>query len=69
MSRKTPKPVYSIAMSVETGCIVMTRSNGERVTVIGSIPRAESLHFAAELTNWRPAGAPAAEAARPTYNH
>lgn len=46
---------FSVAMSEDDGCIVMTRSNGRgKVTVIGALPREISLDFAAALINWKP---------------
>jgi hypothetical protein len=71
MTRKTVKPTFSIAMSMETGCIVMTRTNGQKVTVIGSVPREQSCAFANELLEWMPEGAPVAEPDKPRlpYNH
>jgi hypothetical protein len=67
MTKKAKKPTYSVAMSTETGCIVMTRTNGQRVTIIGSLTRESSMKFADELLEWVPEAAP--EAPRLPYNH
>lgn len=69
---------FSIALSQETGCIVMTRSNGKKVTVIGSLTRDASLDFAAAVINWGTPDAPAENVIRievadalkrPSYPH
>jgi hypothetical protein len=50
--KKTPKPEYSIAMSKDTGCIVMIRTNGKQVLVVGSLTREESLNFVRDIMEW-----------------
>jgi hypothetical protein len=50
--KKLKKPDYSIAMSKDTGCIVMIRTNGKTVTVIGSLTREDSLKFVRDIMEW-----------------
>lgn len=50
--KKAKKPQFSVAMSQDTGCIVMVRSNGAKVTVIGSLTRDDSLKFADSVIDW-----------------
>jgi hypothetical protein len=45
---------YSVAMSKDTGCIVMVRTNGPSVTVMGSLTREDSVKFCKELVEWAP---------------
>jgi hypothetical protein len=45
---------YSVAMSKDTGCIVMVRTNGQQATVMGSLDRETSLKFCKELLEWMP---------------
>jgi hypothetical protein len=47
---------YSVAMSKDTGCIVMVRTNGQSVTVMGALDRAQSVKFADGLLQWMPEG-------------
>jgi len=48
-----PNPAaYSVAMSTETGCIVMVRDSGKERTVVGSLTREDSVKFAEELLSW-----------------
>lgn len=63
----TKKPNYSVAMSKETGCIVMIRTNGQKVTVIGSLTREESLDFVKGIFEW--ADATIQAESRIAYNH
>lgn len=63
--KKAKKPAYSIAMSKDTGCIVMVRTNGTKATVIGSLTREDSLRFADGLIDWVPEAAQPARAAYP----
>jgi hypothetical protein len=51
------KPAFSVAMSIETGCIVMTRTLGEQVKVMGSLTREQSIEFAKSITDWVPEAA------------
>jgi hypothetical protein len=46
------KVTYSIAMSKETGCIVMVRTRGKQVEVMGSMTREQSLDFVAGIMEW-----------------
>jgi hypothetical protein len=48
------KPAYSVAMSQETGCIVMVKTEGRKVSVIGSLDRAMSMKFADGVLQWMP---------------
>ena len=48
-----PNPAsYSVAMSTETGCIVMVRDSGKERTICGSLTRQDSIKFAIELMEW-----------------
>jgi hypothetical protein len=53
-SEFTGRPAYSVAMSKEDGCIVMVKTNGGQVTVMGSLTRDESLKFADGIHQWMP---------------
>jgi hypothetical protein len=46
------KPLYSVAMSKDTGCIVMVKTNGKSVTVMGSLTREQSLDFVKGIFEW-----------------
>ncbi len=48
------KPAYSVAMSEETGCIVMVKTVGREVTVIGSLTHEASIKFADGVLKWIP---------------
>lgn len=57
MSRKSEfqgRPQYSVAMSRETGCIVMTKMLGADVSVMGSLTREQSLEFSQSILDWKP---------------
>lgn len=45
---------YSVAMSQETGCIVMVRTTGQKVAIMGSLTREDSVKFAESVTTWIP---------------
>ena len=64
--RKQPASAFSVAMSADTGCIVMVRTNGKKATVIGSLTREQSLKFSRDLIDWSP---PKPERALPAYPH
>lgn len=49
---KDRKPIYSVAMSKETGAIVMVRTNGHQVTVIGAMSREDSVEFVKGIMQW-----------------
>lgn len=49
---KRSKPHYSVAMSKDTGCIVMVRTNGKVISVMGSLDRDQSLSFVKEILEW-----------------
>ena len=49
-----PKAEYSVAMSLETGCIVMVRNLNKQVKVMGSLTRDDSLKFARGIIDWVP---------------
>ena len=53
MKRTLEKPIFTMAMSERTGCLVMVRTTGDEVKVIGSLPRAESQMLADRIRNWR----------------
>jgi hypothetical protein len=48
------KPEFSVAMSLETGCIVMVRSLRSKQEVMGSLTRADSIKFAHGILDWAP---------------
>ena len=43
---------YSIAMSKEDGCIVMVRTRGKQMEVMGSMSRQQSLDFVKGIMEW-----------------
>lgn len=51
MTRKS-QISYSVAMSKDTGCIVMVRTNGKSVSVMGSLTREQSLAFVRDIMDW-----------------
>ena len=53
-SEFTGRPAYSVAMSQEDGCIVMVKTNGKQVTIMGSLTRDMSLKFADSIQQWMP---------------
>ena len=46
------KVTYSIAMSKETGAIVMVRTRGKVVEVMGSMTREQSMDFVKGILEW-----------------
>lgn len=48
------KPEFSVAMSLETGCVVMVRSLRSKQEVCGSLTRADSIKFAQGILEWVP---------------
>lgn len=46
------KVTYSIAMSRDTGAIVMVRTRGKQVEVMGSMSREESMDFVKGILDW-----------------
>ena len=46
------KVAYSVAMSKDTGCIVMVRTRGKQVEVMGSLDRQQSLDFVKGILEW-----------------
>lgn len=46
------KVIYSIAMSKETGAIVMVRTRGKVVEVMGSMSREQSMDFVKGILEW-----------------
>jgi hypothetical protein len=50
--KKPKESTYSVAMSKETGAIVMLRTNGKKVSVIGSMSREDSLGFVEGIMKW-----------------
>jgi hypothetical protein len=56
-----PKAAFSVAMSLETGCIVMVRARGDKQEIMGSLTREDSLKFAQGLLDWIPEAAQAPE--------
>ena len=61
------KVTYSVAMSKDTGCIVMVRTRGKAVEVMGSLDRQQSLDFVKGIMEW--ADKTIAEESRIAYNH
>ena len=48
----TAKTTYSVAMSKDTGCIVMVKVKGQDVKVMGSLTREQSLAFVKDILDW-----------------
>ena len=48
------KPEFSVAMSLETGCVVMVRSLRSKQEVCGSLSREDSMKFALGILDWAP---------------
>lgn len=46
------KVIYSIAMSKETGAIVMVRTRGKVIEVMGSMSREQSMDFVKGILEW-----------------
>jgi hypothetical protein len=46
------KVSYAVAMSKDTGCIVMVRTRGKQIEVMGSMTRAESMDFVRSIAEW-----------------
>ncbi len=46
------KVTYSVAMSKETGTIVMVRTRGKAVEVMGSMTREDSVNFVKAILEW-----------------
>lgn len=46
------KVTYSVAMSKDTGCIVMVRTRGKLIEVMGSMTREQSIEFVAGIMDW-----------------
>lgn len=65
MSNK--KVTYSVAMSKETGAIVMVRTRGKAVEVMGSMTREDSLNFIKGIMEWSESTIKAES--RIAYNH
>lgn len=70
--KRVTKSTFSVALSIETGCIVMVRTNGQQVTVVGSLTREQSLGLADSIVDWKIAAEVAGQATiapRPQYPH
>lgn len=52
MTKKSRESTYSVAMSKEQGTIVMVRTNGNKMTVIGAMSREDSLDFVRGIMEW-----------------
>ena len=52
------KSIFSVAMSRETGCMVMVRTLGEKVKVVGSLDKTMSDHLASAILAWKPESKP-----------
>jgi hypothetical protein len=46
------KVQYSIAMSKDDGCIVMVRTRGKQVEVMGSMTREQSMDLVKGILDW-----------------
>jgi hypothetical protein len=46
------KVTYSVAMSKEDGCIVMLRTRGKQIEVMGSMTREQSTLFVKSILEW-----------------
>lgn len=46
------KVTYSVAMSKDTGAIVMVRTRGKQVEVMGSMSREDSMAFVKAILEW-----------------
>ena len=55
------KPAHSVAMSLDTGCIVMLKTTNGKPQVMGSLTREDSLKFARGIIDWIPAAVQAPE--------
>jgi hypothetical protein len=53
--KRITKSTFSVAMSQETGCIVMVRTLGAQAIVIGSLTKEQSDAFARGVLDWRAA--------------
>lgn len=61
------KVTYSVAMSKETGAIVMVRTRGKSVEVMGSMTREDSVNFVKGILEW--SERTIQEDSRLAYNH
>ena len=61
------KVTYSVAMSKDTGCIVMVRTRGKAVEVMGSMTREDSVDFVKGILTW--ADTTIAKESRIAFNH
>ena len=52
MTKKSRESTYSVAMSKDHGTIVMVRTNGSKVTVIGAMSRQDSVDFVRGIMEW-----------------
>ena len=50
---KSEFPTYAVAMSQDTGCIVMTKTQRGKVSVMGSLTREQSIEFAKSIVDWK----------------
>jgi hypothetical protein len=46
------KVIYSVAMSKDTGCIVMIRARGRQIEVMGSMTREDTVNFVKGILEW-----------------
>ncbi len=58
---KFPPIEHSVAMSLDTGCIVMIRASTAGNKVVGSLTRVDSVKFAQSILEWIPQTAEAPE--------
>lgn len=65
MKAKTKPIPFSVALSLDTGCIVMLKSG----KVAGSLNRSQSLMFAKSVEDWTPDKPKETEAPRAVYPH
>lgn len=57
MAKRIAKAVFSVAMSKQDGCLVMIRTNGTKVTVMGALDKAMSQGIARAILDWHPENA------------
>ena len=67
--KKAKKPQYSVAMSQQDGCIVIVRTNGEKVSIIGSLTREQSVQFCESVLDYGEPHDPDQPAVRLEYPH
>ena len=67
--KRVNKSTFSVAMSKDTGCLVMVRTNGTQVTVVGYLSKDESMGMANALLSWSAEAVSVCEPSRAAYPH